>query len=107
MSSNRFDENDDQRPDVPLEHHPAATGIGVAAGGVVGGLVGSAIAGKQGGLWGVIAGAVVGGLAGDTVSEDLIALEQQAAEILGEAPSEDELPAHYSWDELQALSKPQ
>lgn len=106
MSSNSPSEHDEQQPDSP-EHHPIGTSISAAAGGVVGGLVGSAVGGKQGGVWGALAGAVVGGLAGDTVSADLIALEQQASELLGEAPGEDELPAHYSWDELQALSKSQ
>ncbi len=87
--------------------HTLETGIGAVSGGVVGGVIGSAIAGRKGGVVGAIAGAVTVGVLADANSDELKALEQQAAELLGEAPSEKELPAHYSWEQLQALSKPQ
>ena len=94
-------------PSTRSEHDPVKTAIGAVSGGVVGALVGRGVAGKGGGAVGALAGAVVGGLLGDTVADDLVALEQKTAEVLGEAPGEDELPAHYSWEQLQALSKPQ
>ena len=89
------------------KHHLRDASIGAVGGGVVGALVGRAVGGKQGGMVGALAGAVAGGLVGDAVGEDFSDLEQRAAEALGEAPHEDELPAHYSWEQLQALSKPQ
>ncbi len=94
-------------PPTQSEHHPLKTAIGAVSGGVLGALIGRGVAGKGGGTVGALAGAVAGGLLGDTVADDLIDLEQQAAEVLGEAPEENELPAHYSWEQLQALSKPQ
>ena len=81
--------------------------IGAVSGGVVGAVVGSTIGGKGAGMMGALVGAVAGGLLGDAAADDLIELEQRAAEVLGEAPTEEELPPHYSWEQLQALSKPQ
>lgn len=89
------------------EHSALGGSIGAVSGGVVGAVVGNAIGGKGAGVMGAVVGAVAGGLLGDAAADDLIELEQRAAEVLGEAPGEDELPAHYSWEQLQALSKPQ
>ncbi|GAB4551420.1 MAG: hypothetical protein Tsb0014_45660 [Pleurocapsa sp.] len=84
------------------------TGIGAIAGGIAGAVAGNKlIGGKTGTVVGAIAGAVVGGTTGDVVIEDLEALERKAMETLGEAPGENEILAHYSWEELQTLSKPQ
>lgn len=93
--------------DAGQHRHAVEAGVGAASGGLVGAFVGSAMGGKRGGLLGAIAGALAGGIAGETLGDDLIALEQQAAEVLGEAAGENELPAHYTWEQLQALSKPQ
>lgn len=87
--------------------HTVEAGIGAASGGAIGAIAGSAIAGKKGGLVGGLVGAIAGALVGETVGDDLIALEQQAAEVLGEAATESEPPAHYTWEQLQQLSKPQ
>ncbi len=90
------------------QHHSLETGIGAVGGGVAGAAIGSKlIGGKTGAVVGAIAGAVVGGAVGEVVGEDLEQLEQKAMEVLGEAQGENEILAHYSWDELQALSKPQ
>ena len=90
------------------KHHSLETGIGAVGGGVAGAVVGGKlIGGKAGAALGAIAGAVVGGAVGDVVGEDLEVLEQKAMETLGEAKGENEIPARYSWSELQALSKPQ
>lgn len=88
--------------------HSLETEIGAVGGGVVGAAVGSKlIGGKTGAVMGAIAGAIVGGAVGDIVGEDLEELEQKAMKTLGEAPGENKIPAHYSWEELQTLSKPQ
>lgn len=101
-----------QNPPSQADLNPLAIGIGAAGGGAIGATIGTAVGGKKTGIVGAVAGAVTGALIGDAVAEDLIvedliALEQRAAEALGEAPSEHELPDHYSWQQLQALSKPQ
>ncbi len=90
------------------KHNALETEIGAVGGGVTGAAIGSKlIGGKTGAVVGAIAGAVVGGAVGDVVGEDLKELEQKTMEIFGEAQGENEILAHYSWSELQALSKPQ
>lgn len=89
------------------QRHALEAGVGAAGGGLVGALVGGAVGGKKGALLGTLAGAIAGGIAGETYGDDLIALEQQAAEVLGEASGEGRIPAHYTWEQLQQLSKPQ
>ena len=90
------------------KHNALETGIGAVGGGVAGAAIGGKlIGGKTGAALGAIAGAVVGGVAGEVVGEDLEELEKKAMETLGEAQGENEILAHYSWEELQALSKPQ
>ena len=90
------------------KHNALETGIGAVGGGVAGAAIGSKlIGGKTGAALGAIAGAVVGGAMSDVVGEDLEQLEQKAMEVLGEAQGENEILAHYSWEQLQALSRPQ
>ena len=90
------------------KHKALETGIGAVGGGVAGAaLGGKLIGGKTGAALGAIAGAVVGGVAGEVVGDDLEELEHKAMKTLGEAQGENEILAHYSWEELQALSKPQ
>ncbi len=70
--------------------------IGTVGGGVAGAALGHLlIGGKLGTAVGLVAGAVGGGVTGDKLSESRLNNERV------------DLPAHYSWDELQALSKPQ
>ena len=99
--------NDKQTSNQSEHNHPLETGIGAAGGGVAGAAIGKLIGGKTGTAIGAVAGAVAGGAIANAVGDDLEALERKAMEILGEAPGEDKIPAHYSWDELQALSNPQ
>lgn len=103
------DWQDQKIPEVPHQQqgHSLETGIGAVGGGVTGATIGGKLGGKAGAVLGAIAGAVVGGAAGEVVGESLEEREQQAMEALGIAKGEDEILAHYSWDELQALSKPQ
>ena len=90
------------------KHNALETGIGAIGGGVAGAAIGGKlIGGKTGAALGAIAGAVAGGVAGDVVADDLKEEERKVAETLGIAHGEDEILAHYSWEELQALSKPQ
>ncbi len=91
--------------------HPIATGLGAAGGGVAGATLGKSIGGKVGAAIGGVAGAIAGGIAGNNLAE----MAQEALDELqpvinlglGADTKPVELPKHYSWEELQALSKPQ
>ncbi|MBP5975629.1 glycine zipper 2TM domain-containing protein [Brasilonema sp. CT11] len=94
------------------DSHIAARGIGAVGGGAAGAALGrSIIGGKMGAAIGGIAGAIAGGLAGNKLAE----LTEEATEELnpnvelklGANNKPVELPRHYTWEELQALSKPQ
>jgi len=103
-------ESTQNQPELPTEH-PIATGVGAAGGGAVGAAIGNAIASKVGAVVGTVAGAIAGGVARGAIAEFT---EEMLQEIkpslslgLGTDTKELELPAHYAWEELQALSKPQ
>ncbi|MBV8887044.1 MAG: hypothetical protein JO235_24035 [Chroococcidiopsidaceae cyanobacterium CP_BM_RX_35] len=93
------------------ENHPIATGLGIAGGGVGGAALGRSIAGKAGAAVGGVIGAIAGGIAGNTLAELTEEAVQEVQPILqlglGADTKPIELPRHYSWEELQALSKPQ
>jgi outer membrane lipoprotein SlyB len=95
-----------EQSEVSNRHSPKGAAIGATGGGVAGAAVGRMVGGKTGAVIGAASGAVAGGIIGDAVADDVKQLETQAMEALGIAPYEDEVPAHYSWDELQELSKP-
>ena len=103
------DWQDQKIPEVPHQQqgHSLEAGIGAVTGGVAGAAIGGKLGGKTGAVLGAIAGAVAGGTAGDVVGESLEEQEHKAMEALGIAKGEDEILSHYSWSELQALSKPQ
>ncbi len=65
--------------------------------------------GKLGDAIGSVAGAIAGGILGSKVAEIATeAIEEiQPSLGLGADTKPVELPRHYSWEELQALSKPQ
>jgi outer membrane lipoprotein SlyB len=88
-------------------NHTIATGLGAASGGIAGAALGKSVAGRGGAAVGGVVGAIAGSLAG----EALMGLAGAAKETLGLGFGADnnevELPPHYSWEELQALSKPQ
>lgn len=92
-------------------YHPIATGLGAAGGGAAGAAIGNAIAGKVGAAVGSVAGAIAGGMAGSTITEFTEEVLQETKPSLslglGVDTKKPELPAHYAWEELQALSKPQ
>ncbi|MGH1393482.1 MAG: hypothetical protein ACRAVC_05525 [Trichormus sp.] len=98
-------------PEISLNPHLIATGLGVAGGGIVGSVLGRSIGGKLGGAIGGIAGAIAGGFAGNKLvgyGEEFIAeLQPKISLGLGANDKPIELPRHYSWEQLQALSKPQ
>ncbi|WP_445632548.1 glycine zipper domain-containing protein [Nostoc sp. DSM 114161] len=101
-------ENENQTAPNP---HPITTGLGAAAGGIAGAALGRSIGGKVGAAIGGVAGAITGGVAGNKLieyAEEFIEeLEPTIGLGLGANDKPIELPSHYSWEELQALSKPQ
>lgn len=89
--------------------HPLATGLGAVGGGAAGAAIGDSVGGKFGAALGSVAGAIAGGILGNKAAEiasEAIA-EIQPSLGLGADTKPVELPRHYSWEELQALSKPQ
>lgn len=101
-----LDDEHSKRP-TPDSHqsHPIATGIGAAGGGVAGAALGKSIAGRVGAAIGGVAGAIAGGIAAESLAD--FTEEARYSMGLGADNREVELPAHYSWEQLQALSKPQ
>lgn len=91
--------------------HPVATSLLAVGGSVAGAALGrSIIGGKVGAVIGGVTGAIAGGLAGNKVAEfteETIDLIQPSGLNLGANNKPIELPRHYTWEELQALSKPQ
>lgn len=92
------------------EEHPIATGLGAVGGGAIGAAVGRSINREVGAVVGGVVGAIAGGIAGNAVAEmteTVIEQVQPSGLGLGADHKPIELPKHYSWGELQALSKPQ
>ena len=89
--------------------HPIATGLGAIGGVAAGAAVGNSVGGKLGAAIGGVAGAIAGSIVGNTIAD----VAQEAIEEiqpslgLGADTKPVELPRHYSWEELQTLSKPQ
>lgn len=83
------------------------TGLNAVSGGIAGSLIGNAIGGKAGAVTGAIAGVIVGTLCADAIGKNIQKQEHKVIEVLGEAVEDDEIPAHYSREQLQALSQPQ
>lgn len=93
------------------DSHPIAKSLGAVGGGVAGAALGRSIAGKVGAAIGGLAGAIAGGVAGNQLAgyaEEFIEELQPTVGLgLGANHKPIELPNHYSWEELKALSKPQ
>lgn len=83
----------------PVQSHLLTTGLGAA--------IGKSVAGRVGALIGGVAGALAGSRAGEVLAD--FAQEANDSLRLGWGANDKavELPQHYSWEELQALSKPQ
>ncbi|MEG4198617.1 colicin V family bacteriocin [Microcoleus sp. Pol12A5] len=114
MNDKQQSESDDKHlndPQKNADNHPIATGLGAVGGGVAGAAIGNSVGGKVGAAIGSIAGAIAGGIAGNAVADvasEAIAEIQPASGLgLGANAKPVELPKHYNWEELQALSKPQ
>ena len=104
--------NDEQQkdPHTAPEHpdsHPIATGLGAVGGGVAGAAIGKAMGGRVGAAIGTVTGAIAGGMMGNALVELTENANQTFGLGLGADTKPIELPRHYSWDELRALSKPQ
>ncbi|SRR5579883_1589913 len=91
----------------PTGSHPIAQGVGATGGGVAGAAIGHSIGGKVGAVVGGVAGVIAGGMAGETIAEVADELLQETKPSLGLSADAKaiELPDHYSWEELQALSQ--
>ncbi|BAZ49321.1 hypothetical protein NIES4103_19330 [Nostoc sp. NIES-4103] len=111
--------NNEEYPTSNLENenqtspnaHPLVTGLGAAGGGIAGAALGRSIGGKVGGVIGGVAGAIAGGVAANELAvytEEFVEELQPTVGLgLGADRKPIELPPHYSWEELKALSKPQ
>ncbi|WP_334971115.1 hypothetical protein [Nostoc sp.] len=93
------------------DSHPIATSLGAVGGGVAGAALGRSIAGKLGAAIGGVAGAIAGGVAGNQLVAHTEEFIEELQPIIGLRLGADhkpiELPRHYTWEELQALSKSQ
>ncbi len=94
------------------DSHPLATGLGAVGGGVAGAALGrSIIGGKLGAALGGVAGAIAGSIAGNTLADLTEEVTEEISPAIGLGLGANhkpvELPRHFSWEELQALSKPQ
>ncbi len=98
-----------ETPSPTHETHPLATGLGAAVAGIAGVALGKSVGGKMGAAVGGIAGAILGGIAVNNVFAVTSEVLHQVQPTLGLGADTKpiELPAHYSWKELEALSKPQ
>ena len=91
----------------PSKSHAIATGLGAAGGGITGAAIGKSVAGGLGAAVGGVAGAIVGSIAGEALAGLVEEADKTLDLGLGADKKDVELPRHYSWEELQALSKPQ
>ncbi|OUL18260.1 hypothetical protein BV378_36780 [Nostoc sp. RF31YmG] len=91
--------------------HPIATGLGAAGGGIAGAALGRSIGGKVGAAIGGVAGAIAGSVAANELVEYTEQFIEELQPTVGLGLGADhkpiELPRHYTWEELKALSKPQ
>ncbi|QIR35554.1 colicin V family bacteriocin [Tolypothrix sp. PCC 7910] len=103
--------NEEHENQTPANTHPIATGLGAAGGGIAGAAIGRSIGGKVGAAIGGVAGAIAGGVAANELAEYADEFIEELQPTVGLGLGADhkpiELPRHYSWEELQALSKPQ
>lgn len=95
------------QPPESIDRSPISIGIGAIAGGVTGAALGRLISGKAGVTVSGVAGAIAGSIAGNALVEFAETVIEEASSTLGLGADTKsvELPRHYSWDELQALSK--
>lgn len=99
----------EQQDSAPNEAHSIATGLGAIGGGAIGSALGKSINQNIGTTVGGVVGAIVGGIAGNAVAGSTEAvIEQIQPSGLGFGADDKPvvLPKHYTWNELQALSKP-
>jgi outer membrane lipoprotein SlyB len=101
--------NKDLTADQPnSEPNPSVTSkVGAAGGAITGAALGKSVAGRLGAVVGGIAGAVAGSKAAGSITNFAKEANETLGLELGADHKEVELPAHYSWEELQSLSKPQ
>lgn len=92
------------------DSHLVATTLGTVGSGIAGVAIGRSVSGKAGAAIGGVAGAIAGGIAGNTLAEFAEEVTEELSPSLslglGANNKPVELPRHYTWEELQALSKP-
>ncbi|MBL1178931.1 MAG: hypothetical protein FWK01_28345 [Pantanalinema sp. GBBB05] len=85
--------------------------VGAVVGGIAGAAIGKSIKGNVGAVVGGVAGAIAEGIAANSAATFTQALIQETQPTLSLGLGADDkpidLPKHYTWEELQALSKPQ
>ncbi|MBD2168993.1 hypothetical protein H6G04_31970 [Calothrix membranacea FACHB-236] len=111
MNEENSTSNQEHENQTPSNNHPIATGLGAAGGGIAGAAIGRSIGGKVGAAIGGVAGAIAGSVAANELAEYAEEFIEELQPTVGLGLGADhkpiELPRHYSWEELQALSKPQ
>ena len=91
-----------------LEPKPSTSNkVGAAGGAIAGAALGKSVAGRFGAVVGGIAGAIAGGKAAGSITSFAKEANETLGLEIGADQNDVELPPHYSWEELQALSKPQ
>ena len=109
---NAQEENSDSAAlaSINSSSHPIATGLGAIGGSVAGAAIGDSVGGRVGATLGAVAGAIAGSIAGNSLAEMAQEVAEEVNETIGldwgADKKEIDLPRHYSWDELRALSKP-
>ncbi len=108
--------NQDNSEQKPVEQAASvspsiAEEVGAVGGGILGAAIGKSVKGNVGAVIGGVAGAIAGGMATNAAANFTQELLQETQPSLslgwGADQKSIELPKHYTWEELQALSKPQ
>lgn len=107
----KAEDEHEHSPSEATDSHRVATSLGAVGGGLAGAALGrSIIGGKVGAAIGGVAGAIAGGIAGNTLVDYAGEVTEEISPAVGLGLGADtkpvELPRHYTWEELQALSKP-
>ncbi len=101
--------HEDLSTDQPSqESNPSISSkVGAAGGAIAGAALGKSVAGRFGAVVGGIAGAIAGSRAATPITNFAKEANETLGLEIGSGSREVELPPHYSWEELQALSKTQ
>lgn len=113
MHSNELQPSPNQNSPKPdhSETPSLAEEVGAVGGGILGAVIGKSVKGNVGAVVGGVAGAIAGGVAANSVTNFAQELTQETQPTLSLGLGADQkpidLPKHFTWEELQAFSKPQ